>query len=121
MSGKNPRLRRDRGRSGECISSQEYRRQESPSMRTQFARISILQSSKIIVALYALLGLFYTAIGIMMLVFGGAHLRVMAVLYMAMPVILAIFGFIFFVIAAALYNLLAKIFGRIEIELKNVE
>ncbi|HTV61542.1 MAG TPA: hypothetical protein VMH30_03125 [Verrucomicrobiae bacterium] len=37
-----------------------------------------------------------------------------------MPVIMGILGFIFFVIFAAIYNLLAKQFGGVEVEVMDV-
>jgi len=42
-------------------------------MTKQLVRISILQSSKIMTALYVLMGCFYTLIGIPMIIFGGTN------------------------------------------------
>jgi hypothetical protein len=89
-------------------------------MKKQLARISILQSSKIMTALYVLMGFIYTLIGVPMIIFGGDQLRVMGILYIAMPVIMGVFGFIFFVIFAAVYNGLAKFLGGFEVELKDI-
>jgi hypothetical protein len=41
-------------------------------MKKQIVRISILQSAKIMTALYVLMGFIYTVIGIPMTIFGGA-------------------------------------------------
>ena len=90
-------------------------------MKIQVTRISILQSSKIITALYVLMGLIYTLIGIPMVIFGNEGVKIMGIVYCAMPVIIAIFGFIFFCIFAALYNLLAGWLGGVEYETKEVE
>jgi ABC-type polysaccharide/polyol phosphate export permease len=90
-------------------------------MKKQIARISILQSSKIVTALYTLMGFLYTLIGIPMIIFGGKQLQIMGIVYCAMPIIIAIFGFIFFSIFAALYNLLAGWLGGIEVEVKTIE
>jgi hypothetical protein len=90
-------------------------------MKKQLIRISILQSSKIMTALYALTGCIYTLIGIPMVVFGAKQLKIIGMVYVFMPVLMAIFGFIFFVIFAALYNLLAGWLGGFEIEVKNVD
>ena len=90
-------------------------------MKKQLINVSILQSSKIVTALYSLMGFIYTLIGIPMLVFGGEQLRIMSIVYILMPVIMAIFGFIFFVIFAAVYNMLARLFGGIEVEIKNID
>ena len=84
-------------------------------------RISILQSSKIMTALYILMGFIYTLIAIPMIVFGSHQIRVMGLIYLFMPVVMGIFGFVFFVIFAAIYNFLASKLGGVEVEIKNVE
>ncbi len=89
-------------------------------MKKQITRISVLQSSKIVVALYVLMGFLYTLIGIPMLMFGGSGMRVMGIIYIAMPLIMAILGWVFFAIFAALYNLLAKWLGGVEVEVKEI-
>jgi TRAP-type C4-dicarboxylate transport system permease small subunit len=90
-------------------------------MRKQLIRISILQSSKIMTALYVLMGFIYTLVGLPMIIFGGEKLRIMGIVYLAMPVIMGIFGFIFFVIFAAVYNGLAKLLGGFEVEIKDID
>jgi hypothetical protein len=90
-------------------------------MKKQLIRISVLQSSKVMTALYVLMGFIYTLIGIPMIMFGGEQLRMIGLIYVLMPVILGIVGFIFFVIFAALYNLLAKWLGGLEFEIKNID
>jgi len=90
-------------------------------MKKQLIRISILQSSKIMTALYALMGFLYTLIGIPMIIFGTNQLRIIGVIYLLGPIFAGIFGFVFFVIFAAIYNLLAGWLGGFEIEVKNVE
>lgn len=89
-------------------------------MKRQLIRISILQSSKIVTALYALLGVLYSVAGVLMIVLGGEQLFVIGVIYMSMPVLMAIIGFIGFVIFAALYNWLASILGGFEYEVTEV-
>ncbi len=89
-------------------------------MKKQMVRITILQSSKIMTAMYVLMGFIYTLIGAPMIVFGGPRLRILGVVYLFMPVIMGILGFLFFVIFAAIYNLLAKQFGGIEVEVMDV-
>lgn len=90
-------------------------------MKKQLTRISILQSSKIMTALYALMGFIYTLIGIPMIMFGNQQLQIMGIAYLLMPIIMGVFGFIFFVIFAAIYNLLAKQLGGFEIEVENID
>jgi len=91
------------------------------TMKKQLIRISILQSSKIMTALYVLMGFIYTLIGIPMIIFGGKQFQIMGIIYLLMPIIMGIFGFIFFVIFAAIYNRLAKWLGGVEIEIKNID
>ena len=90
-------------------------------MKKQLIRISVLQSSKILTALYVLMGFIYTLLGIPMIIFGSDQFLVMGIIYLFMPVVMGVFGFVFFVIFAALYNLLAKWLGGFEVEIKNIE
>lgn len=89
-------------------------------MKKQIIRISILQSSKILVALYVLMGCFYTLIGIPMIIFGKDALRLVGILYLLGPVWMGVFGFIGFVIFSAIYNGLAHVFGGFEVEVKDI-
>ena len=90
-------------------------------MKKQLIRVCILQSSKIVTALYVLMGFIYTLIGIPMIIFGGDQLRVVGIVYLFMPVITAIMGFVFFVLFAAIYNVLARWLGGFEFEIKNID
>jgi len=90
-------------------------------MKKQLTRISILQSSKIITALYVLFGFIYTLIGIPLIIFGGDGMMIMGIFYVAMPIVMGIFGFIFFALFAAVYNLLAKWLGGIEVVVSDIE
>jgi hypothetical protein len=90
-------------------------------MKKQIIRISILQSSKILTVLYVLMGFIYTLIGIPMIVFGPKPLKIIGVIYLFMPIIAGILGFVFFVIFAAIYNLLARLLGGFEVEIKNMD
>lgn len=90
-------------------------------MKKQVIRISILQSSKIVTALYVLMGFIYTLIGIPMIIYGGTQTRLIGIFYTLAPIIIAIFGFVFFVIFAAIYNYLAQWLGGIEFELKDID
>jgi hypothetical protein len=94
---------------------------EPRTMKKQVISISILQSSKIATAIYALMGLIYTLIGIPMIVFGEGPIRFIGFIYLMGPIFMAVVGFIFFVIFAALYNLLAQSLGGIEVEVKNID
>ena len=89
-------------------------------MKKQLTRIAILQSSKVVTALYFIMGFLYALIGIPMILFGGKEMLVMGIIYTVMPLLMALFGFVFFVIFAALYNVLARWFGGIEFEVREV-
>jgi hypothetical protein len=88
-------------------------------MKKQVIRISILQSSKIVTALYILMGFIYTLIGVPLAIFGSGQLRVIGIIYAFGPVFAGILGFIFFVLFAAIYNLLAGWLGGVEVEVKD--
>ena len=90
-------------------------------MRKQLTRISVLQSSKIMTALYVLMGCIYTLIGIPMVIFGNNQLRIIGIIYLFGPIFAGILGFIFFVIFAAIYNRLAQWLGGVEVEVKDVD
>jgi ABC-type polysaccharide/polyol phosphate export permease len=90
-------------------------------MKKQVTRISILQSSKIVTALYVLMGCIYTLIGIPMIIFGGKPVKIMGTVYLFMPLIMAVFGFLFFALFSWIYNVLANLLGGIEVEVKDVD
>ena len=90
-------------------------------MKKQIIRISILQSSKVISALYFVLGFLYTFFAIPMIIFGNQELKIIGCVYLFMPIFMGVFGFIFFVIFAALYNLLAKWLGGVEVEVESTD
>ena len=90
-------------------------------MKKQLIRISILQSSKIVTAMYVLMGFIYTLIGIPMIIFGSSPMRIIGIICFLMPILMGILGFIFFVIFAAVYNLLASWLGGVEVEIKNID
>lgn len=89
-------------------------------MKKQLIRISVLQSSKIVTALYGVMGLLYSLAGIPMIIFGEDEIRLMGWVYFFMPIIITVFMFIFFCIFASIYNLLAKWLGGIEVEVKDM-
>jgi hypothetical protein len=89
-------------------------------MKKQLVRISVLQSSKIMTALYVVMGFIYTMIGIPLVIFGNHQLRVIGTIYLFGPIFAGIFGFVFFVIFAGLYNALAQWLGGVEVEVKDI-
>lgn len=89
-------------------------------MKKQIIRISILQSSKIMTALYVLIGFIYTLVAIPIIIFGSGPTRIIGIVYLFGPIWLGIFGFVFFVIFAAIYNLLAGWLGGVEVEVQDM-
>lgn len=90
-------------------------------MKKQLTKISIMQSSKIAAALYVIMGLLYTLIGIPMIIFGGDEIKIMGIIYLLMPVIMGVFGYLFFALFCAIYNALAKKLGGFEVEVTDVD
>lgn len=90
-------------------------------MKKQLVRISIIQSSKIMTALYVVMGFLYTLIGIGMMFSSNPMMKNIGIFYLFGPVFMGILGFIFFVLFAGLYNLLAKWLGGFEVEIKDIE
>ena len=94
-------------------------------MKKQIKSISILQSSKVVGALYAVFGLLYALIGIPLFIValatGNKQLAGVGIMFILMPVFTALAGFVFFAIFAALYNLLARWLGGIEFEVASPE
>lgn len=90
-------------------------------MKKQLVRISILQSSKIMTAIYVLFGFIYTLIGIPMVLFGEGGMKIVGGIYLFGPVFMGLFGFLFFVFFAWIYNLLASVLGGFEFEVKTIE
>jgi len=83
-------------------------------MKMQITRFSVLQSTKIMTAMYVLFGFIYTLIGIPMIIFGDTGVKIMGIVYLFMPIITGIMGFIFLALFMWLYNVLAVRFGGIE-------
>jgi len=90
-------------------------------MKKQIIRISVVQSSKIVTALYVLMGFIYTLVGIPMVIFGARQIRIIGIIYLFAPIIAAVLGFVCFVIFAGIYNCLAKRLGGVEFELKDID
>jgi hypothetical protein len=89
-------------------------------MRYRVAKISVLQTSKVIAILYALFGLCIVPFGCVFLVAADEPgLRIVSLVYLFMPLIYGVFGFVFVAIGALIYNALASQIGGVEFELEN--
>lgn len=83
-------------------------------MKKQITRVSVLQTSKVVTILYALMSLLYSVIGLFMVLFGSGEIRVMGFIYLFMPVLMAVLGFIMMLLCCWLYNVVAKWVGGVE-------
>ena len=87
-------------------------------MKKQITHISVIQTSKVVALMYALMSLLYTIIGIFMVAFCTGPLRAAGIFYILMPVIMVTVGFLFMLLFCWLYNVVAGWVGGIEV---NVE
>jgi hypothetical protein len=83
-------------------------------------RISVVQSSKIVAALYFLYGGFYTVAGVFMLIFREGEAKVAGIFLLFMPLLSGVMGFVFCALSCWVYNMLAKVVGGFEFELDEV-
>jgi hypothetical protein len=86
---------------------------DSDEMKQRVTRLSVLQTGKLLGALYAMISLPFVVIG-MSRSSGGAVVVLMLLLY-------PFLGFVWGVITAALYNFAAKWIGGIEVTVETVE
>jgi hypothetical protein len=86
-------------------------------MPQRIRRFGVLQTSKVIGALYALLGLVFVPIVLIVSLFSPKEQAFGTGLALSMPILYGVFGFIFAAISCAIYNLVAGIVGGIEVDL----
>ncbi len=87
-------------------------------MKIQLTQIAILQSAKIVTALNAILGLLYTFVGILFIIFGNAQYKIIGGVYLFGPVFTAAFGFLGFCFIGCAYNAMARHLGGVEFQVK---
>ena len=88
-------------------------------MAQQIRRFSIGQSAKFLGVLYALFGLIFVPVFLLMEMFAPEGTGGFGTMFaIAMPVMYGVFGIIGGAIGAALYNLVAGWVGGIEVELE---
>jgi drug/metabolite transporter (DMT)-like permease len=88
-------------------------------MKQQITKISVLQTSKVLAALYAVFGVLIMPFGCLLLAFGAEDTssRIMAIVYILGPVLYGVVAFIFGLLCTWLYNVIASRIGGIEFEL----
>ncbi len=82
----------------------------------RLTQISVLQTSKMLGALYAVLGLVYVPF-LLLAPTGGGSVAAVVLIALGMPLLMGAFGFVFGVIACATYNFLAEMLGGFEFRL----
>ena len=83
-------------------------------MKKQITHISVVQTSKVVALLYAIMSLIYTIIGVFMVAFGSKPIKIMGMVYVFMPILMLILGFLLMLLCCWLYNVVAKRVGGIE-------
>jgi hypothetical protein len=83
-------------------------------MKKQITRISVVQTSKVVALLYAIMSLLYTIIGVFMVVFGSHKVKMLGMVYVFMPILMLALGFLLTLLGCWLYNVVAKWVGGIE-------
>lgn len=86
-------------------------------MTQQIRRFGVLQTAKVAGALYALLGLVFVPVFLVMSMFMPRQEGMGPGLALALPILYGVFGFIFAALGCAIYNLVAGLVGGVEVEL----
>ena len=84
-------------------------------MKKQLLNLSILQSAKVVAALYLVASVpFVILYALGTLFFGGGGFLSSTLTIIIAPILYAVFGFIFTVVGAFVYNFVASMIGGIE-------
>lgn len=86
-------------------------------MTQQIRRFGVLQTAKVVGALYALLGLVFVPIFLLISMVSPRQEAIGAGLALSMPILYGVLGFVFAAISCAIYNFVAGLVGGIEVEL----
>lgn len=86
-------------------------------MRRQIVRLSVGQTSKVLAAMYGLMGVVLVPFFLLAALSGPAGGGMSLGFALVMPVIYAALGYVFVAIGCAVYNFVARHLGGIEFEL----
>lgn len=91
-------------------------------MRRRIRRFGIFQTAKVVAVMYALLGLLFAPILILVGMFSPESdgMRLGWAMALAMPIVYGCLGFVMTAIGCAIYNVLGGITGGIELEFDDV-
>jgi hypothetical protein len=85
-------------------------------MKTRLTHVSVLQTSKVMAAVYTVFGLIYIPLGFLMDMAAPPEEQ-LGLFWLVMPILIGVMTFIAVAIGAALYNAIAGMLGGIEFEL----
>ena len=86
-------------------------------MPQQIRRFGVLQTAKVIGALYALLGLVFVPVILVISMVAPNKEGIGTGFALTLPVIYGVLGFIFAALSCAIYNFVAGLVGGVEVEL----
>ena len=86
-------------------------------MPQRIRKFGVLQTAKVVGALYALLGLVFLTIFLVISMFSPNESGMGAGFALVMPILYGVLGFIVTAIACAIYNFVSGLVGGIEVEL----
>ncbi len=86
-------------------------------MPQQIRKFGVLQTAKVIAVLYALMGLVFVPIFLVIAMFSPTKDGPGTGFALLMPVLYGVLGFVFTAIGCAIYNFVAGLVGGIEVEL----
>ena len=90
-------------------------------MPQQIRRFGVLQTAKVVGVLYALLGLVFVPVFLVISMFSPTKDGPGTGFALLMPVLYAVLGFVFTAIGCAIYNFVAGLVGGVEVELNEAE